>query len=234
MAAINFILDSLPEAEYEWLRPQLEEVELQQSTILCPVKEPIQEVYFPITCLLSWLNFTEMGEVVEAGVTGNEGVTGVTLLLNEPISPWQTEVQLPGVAFKLSAEAFMSALDRSVALRQRVAAFAYLKMVQLCQSAVCNRFHNVQERLCRWLLVAADHAGGAQFALTQDILAQMIGAGRPTVSLTTGTLQSADLIRTNRGGITILNRAGLEATSCECYQILQQALNHYLSQKIKS
>lgn len=230
----NFVLDSLPQTDYKWLRPQLEEIQLQQSDILYPLKEQISEVYFPTTCLLSWINLTEKGETVEVGITGNEGVTGVTLLLNEDTSPWQTEVQLAGKAFKLSAENFVSALDQSPTLRQRVASFAYLKMVQLNQSAVCNRFHRVEERLCRWLLGAHDHSANSELLLTQEILAHMIGAGRPTVSIAIGMLQSAGLISANRGAIAILNRVGLEAVCCECYQVSRKALTRYLSKEVKS
>lgn len=229
----NFILNSLPVTEYEWLRPKFKKVELQQGKILYDAREPISAVYFPTTCVLSLTNPTEMGEIVEVGVTSHEGVAGVILLLDEDISPWQTEVQMPGRAFKLSTEDFTTALDRSTILRQRVAAFTYLKMVQLNQSALCNRFHSVEQRLCRWLLAAQDRTQTSEFLLTREILAQMIGAGRPTVSLVTGTLQSAGLIRANRGNITILNREGMEDVACECYQIVKKALDRYLVKKIK-
>lgn len=175
----------------------------------------------------------EMGEVVEVGITGNEGMSGVTLWLGETTTPWQTEVQLAGRAFKLSAADFVTALERSAILRQRVAAFVYLKMVQLSQSALCNRFHSVEERLCRWLLAAQDHARTSNISLTREILAQMIGAGRPSVSLCTGVLQSAGLIHANRGNITILNREGMEEVSCECYQIVREALDSYLIKRLE-
>jgi CRP-like cAMP-binding protein len=233
MASKNMILDSLPQADYEWLLPKLEKVELRQGSILYQPRERIADVYFPMTCLLSWTNLTEAGAVVEVGITGHEGLAGVTLLLGEEIAPWQIEVQLSGLALKLPAENFVSALKQSAALRQRVASFAYVKIVQLSQSAVCNRFHNVEERLCRWLLEAQDHSETPHLALTQEILAQMIGAGRPSVSITLGSLQSAGLIRANRGEITILNRAAMEATSCECYQVVREALDRYLVKRIE-
>lgn len=229
MASKNLILDSIPIIEYEWLQPKLKEVELQQNEILYKARERIPAVYFPTTCLFSLTNSTEMGEIVEVGITGNEGLAGVILLFDEEISPWQNEVQMSGSAFKLSKEDFIVALDRCATLRQKVAAFAYLKMVQLNQSALCNRYHSVEERLCRWLLAAQDFSKTSEFSLTREILAQMIGAGRPSVSLVTGTLQSAGLIRANRGNITILNREGMEDAACECYQILRKALNRYLS-----
>lgn len=228
----NFILDALLPAEYERLQPKLKEVDLQQEVTLHHLREAITTVYFPTTCLLSWINTTDRGEVVEVGLTGNEGMAGVVLLLGETTPPWQTEVQLPGKAFKLASEDFLDVLERSPHLRQRVAAFAYLKMVQLNQSALCNRFHSVEERLCRWLLAAQDHTNSTRVSLTREILAQMIGAGRPAVSLATGLLQSAGLIRANRGEITILNREGMEDAACECYQIVRQALERYCCSRL--
>lgn len=228
----NFMLNSLPSADYEWLRPRLKEVELQQNDVLYSREEQITAIYFPATCLLSWTNSTDMGEIVEIGVTGNEGMAGIILLLGETIAPWQVEVQLTGRAFKLSAADFSNALDRSGTLRKRAAAFAYLKLLQLSQSALCNRFHSVEERLCRWLLAAQDRTQTSEFSFTRDILAEMIGAGRPAVSITTGILQSAGLIRASRGNITILDRQGMEDAACECYQIVKDALDRYLAKEI--
>lgn len=233
-ASENLILSSLPPTEYEWLQPKLEKVELQQGDFLYRVREPIRAVYFPTACLLSWTISSEMGEIVEVGITGNEGMAGEVLLLNEDITPWQVEVQITGKAFKLSTKDFDKALDRSPTLRQKIAAFTYLKMVQLCQSALCNRFHNVEERLCRWLLVAQDRSKTSDIPLTREILAHMIGAGRPTVSLVIGTLQSKGLIQASRGKITILNREGMKEAACECHQIVKQELDRYLTKKIKT
>lgn len=233
MTSANFILNSLPAEDYEWLWPQLQEVELQQGNILYRIREQITDAYFPLTCLLSWTNLTEMGEIVEVGITGYEGMAGVPLLLNEDISPWQIGVQISGKAYKLSKDNFVAALERSATLKQRVTAFTYLKMVQLCQSALCNRFHSAEERLCRWLLAAQDRTRAPEFALTREILAEMIGAGRPTVSIVVGILQSAGLMRANRGNITILDRQGMEDSACECYLIGKQALDHYLTKQIE-
>jgi Crp-like helix-turn-helix domain len=230
-ASGNFILASLSPVEYEWLRPQIEEVELNQGDVLYGVRERITNVYFPTTCLLSWTNSTDLGESVEVSITGNEGIAGGTLSLGEDISPWQTEVELSGKAFKLSARNFMAALHHSANLQRRVAAFMYLKMVQLSQSALCHRFHSAEERLCRWLLTAQDHIGTSDLSLTREILADMIGASRPTVSLSTGILQTAGLIRSHRGRIIILNQEGMEDAACECYQIVKQAREHYLTEQ---
>lgn len=228
----NLILDSLPAADYDYLHPKLQAVELRQEETLHGFQEVIDHVYFPTAGLLSSIHSTSEGDTVEIGVTGNEGTTGVPLFLGHTTALYHVEVQLAGTALRLRAEEFLEALDRSATLRQRLAAFTYLKMTQLAQSALCNRFHSVEERLCRWLLVAQDRVESPELLLTRDILAQMIGSRRPAVSLVTGTLQSAGLLRAQRGKITILNREEMEASSCECYQLVKRELDAYLNQKL--
>lgn len=228
----NYVLDSLPQEEYALLQPHLEDVELQQGEILHQVREQITEVYFPTSGLLSWVNSTPQGEEVEMGVTGNEGMAGIPLFLKEEGAPWKVQVQIKGRALKLRAETFMIILSRAPLLQQKVAAFTYLKIVQLSQSVLCNRFHRVEERLCRWLLAAQDCVDTSELLLTRDILAQMIGSGRPAVSLVTAELQSAGLVQAARGRITILNRKGIEASACECYQLVKQEFNKYLNDKL--
>lgn len=224
----NFILDSLPQDEYDLLHPHLQRVELRQKDVLCGIREPITEVYFPTTAVLSWVHSTTEGQTVEVGVSGFEGVMGTTFLFERDSAPWEVNVQLAGEAFKLSAEVFVSSLHKSVVLRQKVMAFAYLKLMQVTQSALCNRFHPVEQRLCRWLLAASDRVKNSELLLTRDILATMIGSTRPAVSIVTGTLQSAGLIRAVRGKVTILNRTEMEEAACECYHIIKQEFDRYL------
>ncbi|MBD0267492.1 MAG: Crp/Fnr family transcriptional regulator [Cyanobacteria bacterium Co-bin8] len=230
----NYLLDSLPLQDFGLIWPRLEEVELSHAAILHGIREPITEVYFPTAGLLSWVNVTPLGEEIEMGVTGNEGMAGIPLFLNEGGAPWQVQVQIKGQALRLEADTFLEILDQSTTLQKRVAAFTYLKIVQLSQSVLCNRFHRVEERLCRWLLAAQDCTETSELLLTRDVLAQMIGSGRPTVSLVTGELQSAGLISATRGKITILDRKGLEATACDCYRLVKQEFNHYINERLRS
>jgi CRP-like cAMP-binding protein len=225
----NFILDSLPEQDYELLRPDLEQVQCTQGDVLFNAQEAITQVYFPTTALFSWMHSTAEGETVEIGIIGFEGVLGTSLILSQDVLPWQVNVQLTGKALQVSTQVFLNALERSLILRQKVNGFAYLKLIQLCQYAVCNRFHAVEQRLCRWLLSAQDRAKSQELLLTREILAATIGSTRPAVSIATGTLQSAGLIRANRGRITILNREEMEEATCECYHIIRQAFDNYLS-----
>ncbi|RUR85040.1 Crp/Fnr family transcriptional regulator [Chlorogloeopsis fritschii PCC 9212] len=226
----NFILNSLPQDEYDRLHPHLERVELHQNEVLSRIREPIAHVYFPITVLLSLVHSTMEGETVEVGATGFEGMEGTMFLFNQNSAPWQVEVQLAGEAFKLSTEIFVSVLQKSDVLRQKVTDFTYLKLIQLTQSALCNRFHTVEQRLCRWLLAAQDRVQTPELLLTRDVLATMIGSTRPAVSIVTGTLQTAGLIRATRGKVTILNREEMEEATCECYQIIKQEFARYLQQ----
>lgn len=224
----NFILDSLPPDEYNLLHPHLRRVELPQNDVLCGIREPITEVYFPTTALLSWVHSTREGERVEIGATGFEGLMGTILSLNRNVSPWEVDVQLSGEAFKLSTEVFVSILHSSVVLPQKVKYFTYLKLMQVTQSALCNRFHPVEQRLCRWLLAASDRVKNSELSLTRDILATMIGASRPAVSIVTATLQTAGLIRTMRGKVTIVNRTEMEEAACECYHLVKDEFTRYL------
>jgi CRP-like cAMP-binding protein len=224
----NFILDSLPPEESAVLRPHLKPVMLKQNRVLVGVREPILQVYFPVTAIVSWINSTIEGDMVEVGMTGFEGLVGTTLLFNQDVAPWSVEVQLTGEAFQLSASLFIEALQRCPMLRQQVGNFAYLKMMQLTQSGLCNRFHAVEQRLCRWLLAAHDRTGNPELLMTRDILAKMIGSTRPAVSVVTSTLQSAGFIRTVRGKVTILNREEMEDATCECYHIIRQQTDRYL------
>ncbi|MBF2006919.1 MAG: Crp/Fnr family transcriptional regulator [Chlorogloeopsis fritschii C42_A2020_084] len=226
----NFILNSLPQDEYDRLHPHLERVELHQNEVLSRIREPIAHVYFPTTVLLSLVHSTMEGETVEVGATGFEGMEGTTFLFNQNSAPWQVEVQLAGEAFKLSTEIFVSVLQKSDVLRQKVTDFTYFKLIQLTQSALCNRFHTVEQRLCRWLLAAQDRVKTPELLLTRDVLATMIGSTRPAVSIVTGTLQTAGLIRATRGKVTILNREEMEEATCECYQIIKQEFARYLQQ----
>jgi CRP-like cAMP-binding protein len=224
----NWILDALPLEEYDRLRPHLKLVELHQNEILVNIQEPIKQIYFPTTALVSWLHSTEEGEMVEVGVTGFEGIVGTPLILDRDVAPWAVMVIITGQGYQLSTEVFVNALQKSPILRQKVTAFVYLKIVQLTQSALCNRFHAVEQRLCRWLLAAHDRVKDPELLLTRDILATMIGAHRPVVSTVTGTLQTAGLIRAIRGKIIILDREEMEEATCECYHVVKQEFDHYL------
>ncbi len=224
----NHILDSIPAQDFEKLSERLKPVQLAQGEILYHAREPIDQVYFPTTSLLSWVASTEDGEMIEAGVTGYEGMSGASPLSGRNIAPYRVDVQLPGAGLKTSARAFKEVHDESQPLQSLLLRYTHTQFMQLAQSVVCNRYHTVEERLCRWLLVAHDRVRSDEFQLTQEILANMIGARRPAVSIVTGTLQTSGLIRARRGNITIVDRQGLELAACECYRIVKEEFDSFL------
>ncbi|HVG18771.1 MAG TPA: Crp/Fnr family transcriptional regulator [Blastocatellia bacterium] len=224
----NYILDSIPAEDFDKLADKLKPVQLTQSEVLYHARQPIHQVYFPTTALLSWVASTEEGEMIEAGITGYEGMTGASTFLGQDLAPYRVDVQLSGSGFKMGAAAFKEAYDRSHFLQSLVLKYTHMQLMQLAQSVVCNRFHTVEERLCRWLLIAHDRVKSDEFQLTQEILANMIGARRPAISIVTGTLQTAGLIRSRRAKITIVDREGLEAAACECYRIVKEEFDRFL------
>lgn len=226
----NFILDLLPQEEYDRLAPHLRIVQLHQNEVLFANQAAIEQVYFPTTGLVSLVHSTSEGDTVEVGATGFEGLVGTTLLLDRGDAPWAATVQIPGEAICLDAEVFARMLRESIVLRQKATDFTFLKLVQLTQSALCNRFHSVEQRLCRWLLVASDRVKTPELNLTRETLATMIGANRPAVSIVSGTLQNAGLIRSIRGRVTILDRSEMEEATCECYHVVRREFDRYLQQ----
>jgi CRP-like cAMP-binding protein len=225
----NFMLASLEPNNYQCLHPKLKAVTLRQGAVLVAEQGEITNVYFPLSGLVSWTKRTTGGDRIDVGMTGREGLIGWPLFCGERVAPYEVEVILPGEAFMLSADSFAKALADSNSLQQIMLKFTYFKMEELAQSALCDRYHTVEERLCRWLLVAQDRTGERDLMLTRDILADMIGARRPAVSLVTGALQTAGLILAKRAKITILNREEMEEAACECYRIMKEASDHYHS-----
>jgi CRP-like cAMP-binding protein len=225
----NFLLASLPPEVYDNLLPDLQAVQLIQGDILYDAGQSIDYVYFPVTCMLSWVVVTEDGNRSEVGVAGWEGMIGIAVVLEHNLLPYLIEVELPGEALKIRADRFKAAFDRSPATQHLILRYTHTTLVQLAQSAACNRFHSVEARLCRWLLGAHDRSTSDTLALTHETLAGMIGARRPAVSLVVGTLQRDGLIQAKRGEITIVDRSGLEAAACECYGIVKAEFARFLS-----
>lgn len=225
----NFLLASLPQEVYNNLLPDLRPVQLIQGDILYNAGQPIDYAYFPTTCMLSWVVVTEDGNRSEVGIAGREGMIGIPIVLEHNVLPYQIEVELPGEALRIRADRFKAEFDRSLAIQHLLLRYTHTGLVQLAQSAACNRFHPVEARLCRWLLGAHDRADGDTLALTHETLAGMIGSRRPAVSLVVGSLQRDGLIQSKRGEITIVDRKGLEAAACECYRIVQSEIDRFLS-----
>jgi CRP-like cAMP-binding protein len=214
----NRLLAALPRSEQKQLLPKLERVPLALGDILHEPDEPIQYAYFPSQGVVSILTLLEGRASIEVGTVGNEGVAGITLFLGVDSSPNRAMVQVPGEAMKMKASDFKVAVKKDGSkFRELVQLYAYILLTQLSLSVACNRFHNVEKRLARWLLAIQDRVQSNEFLLTQEYISQMLGAHRPHVTKAVGNLQNGGLIRFSRGKIIIVNRRGLEKVSCDCY-----------------
>lgn len=225
----NYLLDSLPVEVRKRLSPDLEVVQLVQGEMLYPARTSMDYIFFPTTALLSWVATTEDGDRVEVGIMGWDGMAGTQVLLGENILPYQIEVEFPGEVLKIRATILKQVFDQSVEMHRLLLRYIHFGMVQLAQSAVCNRFHTVEARLSRWLLTASDRTNSNELLLTQDTLAAMVGARRPAVSIVLGILQTAGFIQRQRGKINIIDRQGLEAAACECYHVVKGELKRFLA-----
>ena len=217
----NQILSALPESEYQNLALYLEEVSLYSGQVLQEPGELIREVYFPNKAMISLVSIMSDGSTTEIGLVGNEGVVGLPVILGGNSTPSRFIVQVPGSAVKLPAKIFLQEFQNLGTLRKLLLLYTQALLTQVSQSAACNRQHNVDKRLARWLLSVQDCVLSDELPLTQEFIADMLGTRRSGVTTAAGMLQKAGLIRYSRGNITILDQEGLEATACECYRLVQ-------------
>jgi len=222
----NRLLAMLAPDEYRRLLPLLEPVPLKLKRILYKPGEVVDYVYFPGGGFASVVTVLANGGMVEVATIGNEGIVGLSAVAVGYREPTLTMVQMEtDVCHRMPAAAFRRELDRHGALQEIVSRFSQALMGVIMQSTACNATHTIEQRLARWLLTAHDRVGRASFPLTQEFVAMMLGAARPTVSIVAGIQQRAGLISYRRGHITILNRKMLEAASCECYRVTVNLLS---------
>ena len=220
MAAIqNILLASLPRKEYLKLLPGLTPVTLEFGAVLFEPGDRMRDVYFPSGCLVSLLRLVESHQALEVGMVGQEGMVGVPLALGVDMSEVRALVQGGGPALRMSGAKFRSALRRSPALLRAVNAYIHVLLGQISQTAACNRFHVVNARLARWLLMTRDRLKTGEFRLTQDFLSHMLGVRREGVTEAASDFQKRKLIDYSRGQIVILDHYGLEAAACSCYKL---------------
>lgn len=224
----NIILSQLPADEYTALAKHLVPVELPLNKRLSEPNQPIEFVYFLNTGLISTDAVTERGEQVEVGLIGREGFSGLAALLDQPQMSHMVIMQGSGEGLRIRSSVVRAEFLKGGMLQKMVHAFAYLQFVQITQSVLCNRMHEVEARLARWLLSSADRMESEFLHLTQEFLSQMLGVQRSTVTVAAGELQRNGLIGYSRGRIHILNRDGLAAKACECYGIVNVAYDRLL------
>lgn len=218
----NYILNSLPPEVYEKIAPLLEPVEMPHAeTIYQPYKK-IEHIYFPENSVISIVTNLENGSCVETGIIGNDGLSGTETILTEDASPREAMVQLAGFGNRLKVEDFQTLFNSEKVFAKRVMRYVYSFIGQISQNPACLCFHTIEKRLARWLLMFHDRADRDEMLLTQEFIAVMLGVHRPSVTKFAGKLQEMNLIRYNRGKITILDRPGLLQISCECYETICQ------------
>ncbi len=218
VSPMNRLLAGLCEIDYQHLMMGCESVDLVLNDVLSNASDKITHVYFPTQCIISLMKHIDTDKDLEVGMIGNEGMLGSTLLLGIDIAPFRAVVQKSGTALRMPATIFIHELKQSVVLNQQLKRYLYVSLSQLVQNAACNRFHVVEERLARLLLMIRDRAQSQNFHVTQEVLAQMLGVRRVGVTKAAGALQHKKLISYNRGNLKIHDNAGLEAASCSCYQ----------------
>jgi CRP-like cAMP-binding protein len=214
----NEILLGLPRAESAVLFSFVEYVPMPTHDVLHEAGKPITHGYFVNDGLASVLNVMKDGKSVEVGLAGKEGFIGLPLIVGLSTSPTRVVAQVAGSAFRIRGSDLKQALLQCPKLQQDLNRFAQTMAMQATQVAACNRLHEVEERLARWLLMSQDRLGGDRVPLTQDSLAHMLGTRRASVTVAAGILQKAGLIKYTRGAVNVVNRAELEGVSCECYQ----------------
>jgi CRP-like cAMP-binding protein len=215
----NRLLRALPSADFEYLRPHLHYVSLPSRQVLHKPEGHIQHIYFIEQGLVSALTTMANGSMVDVRMTGAEGVTGLLYLLGAETLPQQIDVQITGTAFQISAALLKSEFDRRGALRRIIMRFVADALIMTSRTAACNRMHAIRQRCARWLLMASDRIESDTIPMTHELLALMLGVRRAGVTVVAGELQRSGIIRYQRGRLTILDRAALEACACECYHL---------------
>jgi hypothetical protein len=213
----NRLLRDLPEADRRRLLADGEHVPLAANGLLHQAGARLRHVHFPIGCVISLVTPLASSAGLEVALVGNEGMTGVALLLGVPACPLNHLVHGSGDAWRMSAPAFRSALQGSPTLRRRLGWYTYVKMQQIAQTVACTRYHSVEQRLARWLLMTRDRAPSDRFRATHELLGHMLGVRRVGITKAASALQSRGLIRYSRGDVTVLDRRGLLSRSCGCY-----------------
>lgn len=222
LPVVNLLLGGLPRKERTRILLDCETVELLFGSILCEADQPFRYLYFPLNGFISLVTTLGAHRPLELGLIGNEGMLGATLALGVNTAPSRAVVQGSGSALRISATRLRQLLLECPRLLQALKRYLYVSLTQLAQNAACGHFHEVEPRLARWLLMTHDRAHADCFHLTHEYLADMLGVRRSGVTIAAGALQARQLIHYSRGQISILNRPGLEAAACECYNALSE------------
>lgn len=224
----NRLLSVLPAAEFERLQPHLKLVSLPLGKVLYESGNRMRNVYFPTNSIVSLLYTLVNGASAEIAVVGNDGIIGVSLFMGGESTPSRAVVQSAGYAYQLAGKILKQEFDRAGAMQHLLLRYTQSLITQMAQTAVCNRHHSVDQQLCRWLLLSLDRLSSNDLQMTQELIANMLGVRREGVTEAAGKLQQAGLIRYSRGHISVLDRAKLEARTCECYAVVKKESDRLL------
>jgi CRP-like cAMP-binding protein len=224
----NSLLAALPADEWKRWSPFLEPIDLPLGEVLYESGGTLAYVYFPVDAIVSLLYVMENGASAEIAVVGNEGVVGISLFMGGESTPSRAVVQSAGAGYRLAAEVMKSEFNRSAPVLHLLLRYTQALITQMAQTAVCNRHHSLDQQLCRWLLLSLDRLQGDELIMTQELIANMLGVRREGVTEGALKLQKAGLIRYARGRILILDRAGLEKRTCECYAVVKREYDRLL------
>lgn len=224
----NKLLGALPTEELDLLRPHATLVSLKRREVLYPQRQPIDAVMFPIDGIVSLVCVLQDGSAVETATIGREGMAGTPVFHGVSTSEEQAIIQVPGRGYRIDAQTFRDLLPQLPTLSALLHRFSVVLFALAAQNSGCNRRHSIEERCCRWMLMVADRLGRDTFDLTHDFIAQMLGVRRASVTEVLGALEKEGLVRTSRGHIELVDRKGLEAKACECYQVVRATVSRLL------
>lgn len=224
----NYLLSSLPQDVQDRLYPELELVELHLGQVLQDPGDKWRYAYFPTTCIISKIYLLEAGSTAEIAVIGNEGMVSICLFMGGESMPNQTVVKSAGFAYRLKGKLLREEFASSAPTQSLFLRYTQALLTQMAQTAVCNRHHTVDQQLCRWLLLNLDRLSSNEMVMTQEFIANMLGVRREGITEAAGNLQAAGLIKYCRGRIKVVDRMGLEARACECYEVVRREFNRLL------
>ena len=226
----NHLLAALPAADFERLAAHLEPAPLALGQMLYEPDEQLKHAYFPTTTIVSLHYVMESGASAESAGVGNEGMVGISLFMGGDTTSSSAVVQTAGHAYRLERRLLKQEFERGGALQRLLLRYTQALVTQMSQTAVCNRHHSVEQQLCRWLLLTLDRLPTNELVMTQELVAGMLGVRREGITEIAGQLQHAGFIRYRRGHISVIDRSGIEARSCECYGVVKKELDRLLSE----
>jgi CRP-like cAMP-binding protein len=227
----NHLLAALPISVQERWLPQLEFVQMPLGGVMYEAGATLSHVYFPTSSIVSLLYVMEDGASAEIAVVGNEGIVGISLFMGGESTPSRAVVQSAGYGFRLKSAILKDEFNHAGPVLHLLLRYTQALITQMAQTAVCNRHHSLDQQLCRWLLLSLDRLAGDELLMTQELIANMLGVRREGVTEGAMKLQHAGLIRYARGRISVLDRAGIEKRTCECYAVVKKEYDRLLPEK---